>query len=188
MISEVLKNNNTLTYSSDSVKYNVSTVFPSQAYIAYTRPFTSSELLNEATICAWFKHSYTGTSDADIFAGAARMYLYYQSANTYKCRLSWGHAASASSYSTNTSDMGIVCPANTWMHVVWTFKDGYLKSYVNGVYNTYSDRTGTGQYMMANYYTKQIGSANYVGKLSDVRFYTTALTDQQILELYNERR
>ena len=175
----------TLSYSSDTPRYSVSTVYNSQGDIAYTSLFSTNTLINEMTISAWIKHSYTGTSYASIFSGLFHLYLFWESANSrYKCRLSWQHATSLSSYSANTSDMGIVCPANTWMHVVWTFKDGYLKAYVNGQYYNYSDRTGTGQYMLSNYYNHTIGSYDYVGNISDVRLYATCLTDQQISELY----
>ena len=83
-------------------------------------------------------------------------------------------------------------PLNTWSHIAVSYdKAGNLKIYVNGVLDkTYTGLTGACEDIQFHK-QKEIGaetnggSRQYQGKISDVRIYSTALTETAIKELYN---
>jgi hypothetical protein len=59
-----------------------------------------------------------------------------------KFRINWNHATDNLSYNiTNTWDTGIDVPYNKWTHVVFTFQEGIMKIYIDGVLRNTSDRT-----------------------------------------------
>ena len=180
--------NSTITYSSDTPSNNVSAVFDetTRAYIGNTMDVNN--IMDQITVAFWLKRTNTDTTAYRyIYEDICELYSYYTSGN-YRLRMTWTHAKSASSYAANTSDMGINIPLNEWRHFVWTFSGGYLKTYVNGKYNYYSDRIETGQFIKPrayHYLGSLTSNASIIGGLSDFRIYATALSDDDVLKLYN---
>lgn len=80
---------------------------------------------------------------------------------------------------------------NVWHHCVYTFKNGVSKWYVNGEEKTLTQNTYTGTTMpitdltIGNSYTGTSWSTKRYGNLSDFRLYCTALSAEDIAELYH---
>lgn len=85
-------------------------------------------------------------------------------------------------------------PIGEWAHVVGVWTGTQKKIYVNGILKNSANDTGIDWIEAQNslvigkmaYYKNSTSSFHpFVGKISDVRIYATALTDNQIKELYN---
>ena len=80
---------------------------------------------------------------------------------------------------------------NTWYHLVMTFDNGIIKSYLNGeltdtvdktsVSNTIKCVSSTVRWSLGDYAYDQ---EKFIGNLSDFRIYATTLTADNIKELY----
>lgn len=85
---------------------------------------------------------------------------------------------------------GDLLPNNVWSHCVFTFKNGTPKWYVNGVEQTLNRNTYTGttvdlsDWTIGNSYTGTTWNTKNYGGLSDFRIYATALSADDVLELY----
>jgi len=81
-------------------------------------------------------------------------------------------------------------PLNTWFHLATTYNGSQVKIYYNGTLETTQNVTGTITNNLINLY---IGTDNarpqYTvdGKMDDVRIYGTALSDADILDMYQTR-
>jgi hypothetical protein len=95
---------------------------------------------------------------------------------------------------TDISPLDYLIPQNTWVHIAVTVTSNVTKLYINGqLYNTIYATTGP-----ANIGSFLIGSDNawdvayqtryFVGQLDNPRFYTAALTDGEVLHVYNASR
>lgn len=175
-----------LATTSDTPRYSTATTFDGTNYGQIQSTIVeSNHLSSEYTWAGWIYRDYTDESTRYLYNGIIRIYL-----NTnFSTRMQWNHSKSDGTSSTNTSDMGIIIPYREWTHLVWTFKDGYLKIYINGEYRNYSDRTSTGQFIKG-YIGQMIGTntssvCQWIGNISDMRIYTTALLDNDIKLLYN---
>lgn len=97
--------------------------------------------------------------------------------------------------STGTSDVlntwapGGAIPINTWTHICFTIKDGIVKYYKNGTHISTSNRTQYGTLIHGSlsngFGGESLTSKNWVGKLSDFRFYCTAISAEDVKSLYN---
>lgn len=80
---------------------------------------------------------------------------------------------------------------DTWHHCVYTFKDGVSKWYINGEEKTLTTNTYTGTTLpitdltIGNSYTGTSWNTKRYGNLSDFRLYATALSTEDIAELYH---
>lgn len=80
---------------------------------------------------------------------------------------------------------------NVWHHCVYTFKNGVSKWYVDGEEKTLTQNTYTGTTMpitdltIGNSYTGTSWNTKRYGNLSDFRLYCTALSAEDIAELYH---
>lgn len=178
--------NSSLTLNVDSPRYSAMSMFNGTTYgdIEDTM-FTSDHLLSEYTWAAWIYRDYTDATTRFLYNGITTVFLH----TNFSTRMSWSHAESSGTAAGNTSDMGQVIPYRQWTHLAWTFKDGYLKIYINGEYKNYSDRTATGQFIKGyrgQALASQVSSSEkWIGGISDMRIYTTALSAEDIKELYN---
>ena len=76
--------------------------------------------------------------------------------------------------------------ANVWNHYAITFDNGSIEIYINGELDRSMQATITTispstTWTIGNYGTTEVPKA----KVSDVRFYTTALSADDILDLYH---
>ena len=173
-----------LTAAAGSPRYDVATVFDATNGRFDFDHFTDADALtNEFTFSGWIYRNYTDATTRYIYYGLCEIYLY----TDFKPRITWNHASADLSYNTQNSwASGVVIPLQEWTHLVFTFKDGVLYYYINGVQYGPSDRSGTGTFMRGTRGTPNghIGWS-WIGNLSDIRTYATALTEDQVKELYN---
>lgn len=171
------------TISSDSQRYSHSIYFDTNTYGTVDNIFDNTTLNSELTWCGWIYRDYNDSVARCLYNGIVQIWFH----TNYSTRMSWNHATENSS-TTNTSDMGQIIPYQQWTHLVWTFKDGYLKIYINGQYKNYSDRISTGQFIKG-YRDNKIGTKTateqqWIGKINDMRIYCTALSAADIKALY----
>ena len=176
----------TITYSSDTPRYEVSSNFTDPAYITYKLP----KNMYYATYAFWVKSpSYT-------VYGAINM----QSGNPSGGDAPW--------FSINTEDkalwmfIGNNSPAycdvpgslnvNTWYHCAMVWDNGVAQWYLNG--EKFGNAVTFTKKYLVNSTTATIGDSYtgtswngtpFSGNISDWRVYATALTATQIKELYN---
>lgn len=80
---------------------------------------------------------------------------------------------------------------DTWHHCVYTFKEGVSKWYINGEEKTLTTNTYTGTTLpitdltIGNSYTGTSWNTKRYGNLSDFRLYATALSTEDVAELYH---
>lgn len=174
-----------LLSSTDTPRYNSSII--SEALTCcriQDTVFHSQHLASEFTWAGWIKRDYTTAETKYIYKGIAYIIL----SEAFRIRINWYHRnADGSSDVSNTWDPGIIMPYNEWVYVVFTFKDGVMKVYINGEYIKTSDRSNTGIYMRGYryfYFPSNEGNS-FIGNISDMRVYCTALLDKDIKMLYN---
>jgi len=80
--------------------------------------------------------------------------------------------------------------SNTWYHLVLTYDGSFIRGYVNGVKDVEAAKTGNMTAFSSNVrigYTTGGEDAPMDGIIDDVRIYATALSDKDILDLYNTK-
>lgn len=176
----------TLSVSLDSPRYNSCTKFDSNSYI--THPSLSS--MDYATYSFWMKSSaFTGYNmiygQLNNPSGGNAPWL---SANTESSSV-WAYFGNNSP---NYSKVSGMLNTNTWYHLCYVWNKGVVQWYVNGsaVGNpvTYTTRTNIPngvQCSIGDSYTGTNWSGTvFNGNLSDFRIYATALSADDVKELY----
>ena len=183
-----------LSAAAGSPRYDTATLINSTGQAASTNyinspmVYSSSNLLSEYTCAFWLCRTANAVEEWDIYSGPLFIYLYYQDGNSL--RIGFYPSTADGTYASNTWNTQIVTELNTWIHITFTVKNGIYTVYKNGQYHAQSDRTGTNHdrvFLRGRYSSHgKIGySANFCGKLSDLRCYAAALTSDQVKELYN---
>lgn len=162
----------TFTWSNDTPKYIMSTVFSgSQRIEAPWNPNGSSSF----TVAGWFYNSsgttYYGaknTNNSYICLEQSKYFVYNSSASVY-----------VGNYTSTR---------NVWQHIVLvhdivTMK---LKLYINGSFVNEVATNGTIYNSDILDIGGRLGTAQYNGKMSDFRIYTTALSADDIKSLYQD--
>lgn len=182
-----------LTFNSDTARYSVSTVFDNNAdTITVTPCFAVSQVMSEISVAIWFKTNTLNSTAPNWFslgensffrariASATSVWCYY--------RLSSASAAIGQKSYTFASK---TLTDNIWHQVVCTFKDGVSKCYIDGSIIGTLDESATGKFLMCSsagstWHLAGYGanSENFIGSLSDFRIYATALSADDIAELY----
>lgn len=161
-------------------RYGLSATFPSGSYITMDDPispsaqeFTISVWINPSTVsgnqCIWNGRTSTSTAFSIFLIGS-----------------------SIRVQDSGSKDVAVGLVANTWYHLVVTWKSGGNKVlYINGV-EKYSATAGTlnKSNTLASIGASSTGSAvtnnNYFsGMMSDYRIYATALSADDVVRLYN---
>jgi len=178
---------NTISINLNTSRYSCSTEADGTVTpVTIPRMFDSTKLSNEFTLSTWV-YNASDLRDANryFYNGIIRMGFttsYWVVLSWYLCNEdlsynvanSWTPVGEANSY---TKD--------EWCHIALTFKDGVLKYYRNGSYITTVDRTNRGTFIKGQYTSNARLFNNWNGRLSDFRLYCTALSDDDIKELYN---
>lgn len=168
--------NGSLTVSSDTVRYSVSTYVPKAGYIQHPNALGTDNANQEWTCCAWVKLTGTDSSQylnnfnlANIIRASTTPLLYINS-------------GSHDYYMYGS----VALSTDTWTHIAFVFKNstGLRNVYINGElkngYGPNKDSTPAGIPS-----TITVFGGNFNGYVSDYREYATALSADQIKELYN---
>lgn len=166
-----------LTAAAGSPRYDIATQFPGTAYSTCTSPSSEAR-----TISVWAKWD-------SIPSGQSIIYVDYKS-KTGLGLMSTGILCSSCGLSSYTfSKSNIV--ANVWYHFVIVCPNGPAdtarKLYINGVEQTATSSTSNWTHALDEL---QVGkrsttSDGFSGKISDFRIYATALTAEQVADLYH---
>lgn len=168
------------TWSSDTPRYKGSYIFNgNNQYLKFQNPITSSS--TDFTISCWVKFDdITGNSTiCTMRTAVGNGIALFKIGN--KIRFDDNGQCTFSDYTIS---------ANEWIHVVVTRSSSCKKLYVNGILKQTVNTVGDMK-LISNVGTIGASSqggdgiSNYLnGQLSDFRIYATALSDSNILELY----
>lgn len=177
-----------LTFDSDSPRYAGSTKFNGSSYITTTPGSLAWCNFDNLTISAWMKPTvkpggWTGSIGIQQDGGTnGKVFSISNYAGNFSV-----HTDNGSGWVTTQSE---ALPLNQWSHCVATLTDGTnLKMYINGELV----KTATINYNTATVLSDTriaIGvdlpgdDEKYTGSYSDARFYSTALSAEDILKLY----
>ena len=167
-----------------------STQFTPDNGIKFDNPFEQSTI-SECSVAFWlyldatnnYMHIFSTNSKKPTSSGAGWLSvncenypLWFFSANNY-----WRASA------------GNLLPTEQWMHIVFVFKNGMVRYYLNGkpYGNSVSNTTATSfsatdTFSLGDTFTDtEWSSTPFNGKISDFRIYGVALTDTIVSDLYS---
>lgn len=184
------QNNGTITgslsCSSDSPRYKISTHFTSSIPSRIMLPSDMSCLSgnNEQTLSCWVKSSGLG-SGMSISGLISLGYgnTLFLTASNYQYRIDNGSDLDTIVANQNPYD-------GNWHLVTATYKSGIASIYIDGVLKNSVSRTFSNRYINEGWNcigaeTNNVNINNINGDISDVRMYATALSAEDIKELYN---
>ena len=184
------QNNGTITgslsCSADSPRYKISTHFTSSIPSRIMLPSDMSCLSgnNEQTLSCWVKSSGLGSgmSQSGLISLGYGNTLYLDSWNCCY-RIDNGSDLNVLYSNQNPND-------GNWHLVTATYKSGVASIYIDGVLKNSMSRTFSNRYInngmnCIGAETNNANTNNLNGDISDVRMYATALSAEDIKELYN---
>lgn len=178
----IVKNQSSIYVERNSPRYTLSTVFNGTPYIIGQNLY-GAKSIDALSLCAWINPSQVsgGYNIISSYEGGGAG-LHISSGIIYFQIYSSGYV--------NVSGGNVT--ANTWYHIVGTYDNSSLKIYVNGELKGQVSKTGAITYNNATPWSIAVnpsgtsdGGEHYYGKLSDVRIYATALSADDVKELYN---
>ena len=169
----------------DGTMYNGTAVdFPgSDEYI--TIPDDSAlDVTTAISISVWvYPDTVTGGTQGGIIAkGPWDGWPYYIQIDASTAKILWRHYVSSITDLNSTSAIS----AGEWTHIVCTYTSGAKKIYINGALDASDTSTGTLDTSTGGLHIGHITDGTYYfnGKISDVKIFDTALSADQIVELY----
>ena len=175
-----------LNCSADSPRYKISTHFTSSIPSRINLPSDMSCLSgnNEQTLSCWVKSSGLGsgmTNSGLIALGYGNSL--FLNASDYCYRIDDGSGLGGIGANQNPHD-------GNWHLVTATYKSGVASIYIDGVLKNRVSRTFSNRYINVggNCIGTEVNNSpvyNLNGDISDIRMYTTALSADDIKELYN---
>lgn len=165
----------TITSNLDTAKYGISSQFASNSHIALT--LVTGGYANSYTFSWWGKYSNYSGHMMWGFSNGNRLNLYMSNGYFY-----W-NTGDGRENPFNVS--ALTYGDNKWHHFAITGDGTTTKLYIDGVFKnnatTYKAITGTTIYMNGWYSSTEY---NFNGSLSDFRLYATALSADDVKELY----
>ena len=171
-----------LTVSNDTLRYDYSSVFDGDTSGILIENLNISNVINTAlTYSFWIKPDGENGARSVYFGSYSGASFSIEKTTTNKLRLWWNgsHDLTSTLYITD----------GQWQHIAIT-KNGTteIKIYLNGVLtqtltNTYNNVTFPTTYRIGR--DIRTGATSYKGLMSDFRIYATALSAEDVLELYN---
>lgn len=176
-----------VSVSSDTSRYGVSTVFDANTdTITPTACFSVGQTMTELSVSCWFRTNTLNSTSPNMWSfgenSFARIRLASSTSIGYYVRV-------GSSQVYGTYSAGKTLTDNTWHHVVYVFKNGVVRIYLDNVQIGTTDHSSTATYMTCSSTAWHLAgyganSENFIGSLSDVRIYATTLSADDVKELY----
>jgi hypothetical protein len=158
----------------------------SSQYVQMYSPFATSQQVDTMSASIWFKTNTLNGTLPNLFSLGQNNFFRIRLASSTSLftYMLVGTTAKSQTISTKT------LTDNVWHHVVFVFNKGVATVYLDGAAVGSSDFSSTATYVtcnstswcLAGYSTT---SEKYLGSLSDFRLYTTALTADDVKELYH---
>ena len=195
----------TFKYSSDTPRYSTSTIFTNSAnqYI-YTPALTFLDASGGFTFSGWAKQTskttISGTNTAhpyQFIISQGRDYYSSTDPQSYGVSIFANNGQIMAFIGKKSMASNIIFDQKSWYHIVLTYDGTAAKLYVNGVETKtenisssdifWTNNTGNKFVVgkMSHGYTNTDTYFPFVGGISDVRIYATALSVEDIAELYH---
>lgn len=179
----------TLIFNTNSPRYNGSMKFSSDSYLKINKLLNSD--VKEASFSFWFNMDGASGQYPGIFvpnSNPTAQNGLWLSVNTESAGL-WAYRAS---FSPNYHKAGTLIETSGWHHAVFVWNNGVSKWYLDGsqygsTVDTWATDTlsSTLDYTIGDSYTGTNWNGTlFTGRLSDFRIYATALSENDIKELY----
>jgi hypothetical protein len=140
------------------------------------------ELANELTVSAWINVSDVPSLDERVISKAYSWDVKLNGVSRFPQFSAAGRYAM----------LDYLLPAGEWQHVVFTFRSGAVRGYINGApvafaQNTFSDGVTLPLYRNGLLIgTDAEKTSGMQGAIDDVRIYSRALADEEVSTLYSE--
>ena len=147
----------------------------------FVNTYISAKMLHlpETTISFWINRNSLTNTRQFIYTGWYGISIELTASNGWQIYYTYNSSGSTVSCSPTT-----VLQPNTWYHVAVVIGQSGVKTYINGI----CEKTNTYQVPYYNANTVQIGNysnyKNFNAKLSDFRVYATALSAEDVKQLY----
>ena len=162
-------------------------VFDGGDYISV--PITGINGLYEVSVSVWFYATTLGNSDAIMFSRGSTNYILgvILSGDSNDIVFYVGNGTTT----INATSIGNIISANTWYHIVGTWKSGdYARIYVDNVLQGTSASTMDGALALDDVlkigWDDFAGDRYFIGKIDDIRIYNRVLSLAEIGTLYYE--
>ena len=174
-------------FAPNSPRYDGCYKFLSKHYLIGNSPWRKETYLSEFTLSFWLNQE-DGSGDYSTFFnswgyGSDGLWL----GMNVEGKGAWAFRNVSPCYATTTP---FVCTHNEWYHFVYVFINGNVGWYVNGNAQTWTKYNDTTMhildyFILGDNYSGTTWNTTFIGKISDFRWYATALTAEDIKELYN---
>lgn len=185
----------TLTTQQNSYRYDVSTHFNGSSYITVSNPWKNGSIVTEFTHTAWIKWDSNCSTSAGIHSIAGSNNFFRFSLGKSNKLWAYGLRSSLNGETTSAAGLGQYGSATSlvngqWYFIAVTFKNGVCKCYCDGELVGTVDNSATYPALKSTIDNLYIGSHNgggeyAIGNVADSRMYCTALSDEDILDLYH---
>ena len=163
--------------------------------------YPAGSMLNELTLSCWFKmseeESATTESLRNLITFDANYFVRYRLLKDMKSVQVLYQVGNEETHGLQTSTFywtGEKLCDSKWHNIVWVFKNGKSKVYIDNIFTNERDVSDNGTTIIRVSPSIHCYIGSYtdskemmVGNIDDVRVYATALTDEDIKQLYNER-
>jgi hypothetical protein len=142
---------------------------------------SSLEMNKAMTVAFWLRPSANSNTDPRIMT---KLY-------DWEVKLNGSNRNPQFTAGSQYAQLNYSLPLITWHHVVFTFSNGTVNGYVDGVpvgfvANTFTNGTSLAQYAYGLYLATDSSKTNsYVGSLDDVRIYNRALKPADVQALFS---
>ena len=184
------KSTNVMLVSSDTPRYGVSTEWKEQNdFIAFSNFFALNQQVPALTIAGWYKANTLNGTAPNFFNFGANNFVRGRIAGSSSFWSYWNIGGTKQGVSVTTPST----LDNKWHHYAFSFNKGIIKTYFDGVLKNTTDHIATGTVLTCGQIENWgLGGYNptgekFLGSQSDFRVYCTALSDDNILELYQGR-
>lgn len=189
---------NAITLSNDSGRYSQSSIFNgSSSYIKVNDNSWMSDGMEALTLNIWIKTT-TWSTTAHVFSCTESGGFNCEAGNSGYWRFpvhvytNSDHSSIAYKYDSKEIQLSAL-PTDQWVMLTWVYDLTGTKTYINGaLHHTYTNtsygihfNTNARLFLGCEANAAQPTGAYFPGKLSDFRFYRTALSAAAIKELYN---
>lgn len=178
-----------ISYSSNTPKYNISTVFDNNTDTVTIKPcYSVGQKIEEMSCSIWFKTSTLNSTAPNQVSLGENSFFRFRIASATS---TWYYIRIGSTQCGGTFSCKNLID-NQWHHIVVIFNKGYVYVYIDSNLIGTGNHTSVATYMTCNSagnswhlggYTAN--SENLIGSESDFRIYATALSAQDVLSLYN---
>ncbi len=128
----------------------------------------------------WSYHTTKNTNQAFLskITLSTSGYMLYNSLGTQEYCFAYGLTPN------NWSD-GVPIEKDKWVHYMCVYDGSTLKIYRNGVLKSFTSVTGSITHSTNQLKFPSYGSGGFIGSVDDIRVYNRALSDKEVMQLYN---